>query len=285
MTIERRVRIFRDSDAYNPREEHDSHVGRMLCWHSRYNLGDEHNYDSDTWKEELACEVDSDLEEKLEELREVTLNVYYDCLTRDGGMDWQEASALSEKWVEDRCAAWIDKAFDDNYVALPLYLYDHSGITMNTGGFSCGWDSGCVGVIVCTKEQVQEEWAGDEEKAENYLRIEVKEYDHYLTGNVWGFSAEERNRTWTAGKSGSEEVHEFDSEEDAAAWISEQELVDYVGVAAGDYYIDDDGLEDDEGWEEVDGCGGGIFGDYDCIKDEVGADFADAFESAEISYA
>ena len=32
----------------------------------------------------------------------------------------------------------------DGMVILPLYLYDHSGITMNTCGFSCPWDSGQV---------------------------------------------------------------------------------------------------------------------------------------------
>lgn len=285
MTIERRVRIFRDSDAFNPREEFDGHVGRMLCWHSRYNLGDEHNYDSDTWKRELIWGIEPDLEDKLECLENEVWEAIFYCLRDDGGMDSEDARKIADSRVEARCNELIDRCFDANFIALPLYLYDHSGITMNTGGFSCGWDSGCVGVIVCTKEQVQEHWDGDEDKAEEYLKSEVAEYDHYLTGNVWGFSAEERNRTWTAGKCDSKEVHEFDSEEDAAAWISEQELVDYVGVAAGDYYIDDDGLEDDEGWEEVDGCGGGILGDYDCIKDELGADFADAFESAEISYA
>ena len=33
-----------------------------------------------------------------------------------------------------------------NSVAIvqPLYLYDHGGITMNTTGFSCSWDSGQV---------------------------------------------------------------------------------------------------------------------------------------------
>ena len=28
---------------------------------------------------------------------------------------------------------------EDNVVCLPLYLYDHGGITMNTTGFACSW--------------------------------------------------------------------------------------------------------------------------------------------------
>lgn len=36
-------------------------------------------------------------------------------------------------------------------VVLPLYLYDHSGITINTTGFSCPWDSGQVGFTYATE--------------------------------------------------------------------------------------------------------------------------------------
>jgi hypothetical protein len=32
-------------------------------------------------------------------------------------------------------------------IVVPLYLYDHSGITMSTSPFSCPWDSGQVGYI------------------------------------------------------------------------------------------------------------------------------------------
>jgi len=44
MTIERRVRIEPDCHAENPREGWDGNVGRMVCWHSRHFLGDEHDY-------------------------------------------------------------------------------------------------------------------------------------------------------------------------------------------------------------------------------------------------
>lgn len=46
---------------------------------------------------------------------------------------------------------------EDNVACLPLYLYDHSGITMNTTGFSCPWDSGQVGWIYATKEKLRQE--------------------------------------------------------------------------------------------------------------------------------
>ena len=43
-------------------------------------------------------------------------------------------------------------------VILPLYLYDHSGITINTTGFSCRWDSGQVGFIYVTHEEIRKEF-------------------------------------------------------------------------------------------------------------------------------
>jgi hypothetical protein len=79
------------------------------------------------------------------------------------------------------------------HIVLPLYLYDHSGITMNTTGFSCPWDSGQVGWIYITREKVRKEYGCKRvtkkmvEKIKGYLRNEVETYDQYLTGDVYGF--------------------------------------------------------------------------------------------------
>ena len=78
-------------------------------------------------------------------------------------------------------------------VILPLYLYDHSGITMNTTGFSCRWDSGQVGWIFISKEKMREEYSKKRiskqliERVAGYLKGEVETYDQYLTGDVYGF--------------------------------------------------------------------------------------------------
>lgn len=40
-----RVKIIADNDPLNPRKEFDN-MFTMVCWHSRYNLGDEHNFSS-----------------------------------------------------------------------------------------------------------------------------------------------------------------------------------------------------------------------------------------------
>lgn len=89
-------------------------------------------------------------------------------------------------------------AEDADNVCLPLFLYDHSGLTMNTRGFSCPWDSGCVGIIYANKAAIVKEFGeGSEaiEKAKACLEAEVKEYDQYLTGDVWGYVIEDESGT------------------------------------------------------------------------------------------
>lgn len=44
-----------------------------------------------------------------------------------------------------------------NVVFLPLYLYDHSDLSISTGSFDCRWDSGQVGWIYATKDTFRKE--------------------------------------------------------------------------------------------------------------------------------
>lgn len=138
-----KVKIVQDESPSSPREEFDQ-LGKMVCFHGRYNLGDKHNYYSDEYN------------------------------------GWEELKrAIMKK---------------ENAVAiLPLYLYDHSGITMNTSGFSCRWDSGQVGFIYMTKKEAIENWGKKKytkqvhEKALACLEAEVNEYDQFISGEVYGF--------------------------------------------------------------------------------------------------
>lgn len=80
---------------------------------------------------------------------------------------------------------------EDVALILPLYLYDHSGITINTTGFSCPWDSGQVGFIFVSKKKARKEYGRLTkkvmEKLRKYLLGEVETYDQYLRGDVYGF--------------------------------------------------------------------------------------------------
>ena len=87
----------------------------------------------------------------------------------------------------------FDAIKKDSLVVLPLYLYDHSGISMSVGSFvgrapHAEWDSGMVGYIYATKEAIKAEGV-DIATAEEILRKEVEIYDKYLQGDFYGYTA------------------------------------------------------------------------------------------------
>lgn len=143
------LKIERDTDAQNPREEHDGFLGTMVCFHNKYDLGDKgHGY-----------------------------SVFGDASGWDGLRDL------------------IQKDHAKGVVILPIYMYDHSGITINTSPFSCPWDSGQIGYIFTPIEKVIEAFGNDEVqslvRAMAWLESEVREYDQYLQGDVWGYTVED----------------------------------------------------------------------------------------------
>lgn len=90
--------------------------------------------------------------------------------------------AYSEEEIRER-------AGEEVLALLPLYLYDHGGITMNTVGFSDRWDSGQVGWGYITKSSAKkmgcELWIKDQ--LEKTIREEVEEYDKFLQGEAYGY--------------------------------------------------------------------------------------------------
>jgi hypothetical protein len=103
---------------------------------------------------------------------------------------WHNRYTLGD--VQPKCepTEWLEDNAPEGSVVLPLFLYDHSGITMSTGAFSCSFDSGQVGVIVADPETIQKEWNGDREAAEKYLKGSVELYDQFLRGECYGFTIE-----------------------------------------------------------------------------------------------
>lgn len=99
----------------------------------------------------------------------------------------------------EECDTWeevekeICKEYGRDCIMLPIYIYDHSGITIRTTPFSCRWDSGRVGTIVVSRKKAREEYGmkritkANLEKVEKYLEGEVETYDQYLTGDVYGY--------------------------------------------------------------------------------------------------
>lgn len=92
----------------------------------------------------------------------------------------------------DEMEAYIRKE-KDAAVVLPIYMYDHSGITIKHTPFSYPFDSGQVGFGYITKKHLRGTfgWKNITQKrrrhAEQELICEIEIYDKYLTGDVWGY--------------------------------------------------------------------------------------------------
>jgi len=82
-------------------------------------------------------------------------------------------------------------------ITLPLYLYDHSGLAIRTSPFSCPWDSGQVGHIYATPAKLKEEYEGYyppsewPDRARKVMEGEVKTYNDFLSGSVYGYVIED----------------------------------------------------------------------------------------------
>ena len=196
------LEIHTDDDPENPRREFDN-LGTMVCWHNNYVLGDKHSYgDPRSFMESAAM---------------------------FGGMSYERATEVDDTKLQ--------RFVERDFIVLPLYLYDHGGITMSVGGFSDPWDSGQVGWIYVTKAKAREEYGVKRltkkllERIEGYLTGEVEVYDQYLSGDVYGFvlkdKQDEKNEDSCWGFYGSDPM--------------ENGMMDYIGSEHKDLI---DSLED-----------------------------------------
>ena len=99
---------------------------------------------------------------------------------------------------------FVERIKKQGAAVLSLYLYDHSGITMSTSAFSCPWDSGQVGFIYMERKDILNNWGGKSVTKKMFMQAielmegEVKEYDQYLTGDVYGFIVEDEDGEYLA---------------------------------------------------------------------------------------
>jgi len=167
------IKIEQDDDSINPRIEWDN-LAVMTCTHSNYNLGDDSpEYTPKEVHAKLMAQEGSKLD-----AYEFMIN---NCMAYD---EAEAREALNNI---------------PRLIALPLYLYDHSGLSMSTGHPGCAWDTSDVGYIYITAERVLEEFGGkiiSKKKMAhviNCLQGEVETYNDYLSGNVYGYIVEDQD--------------------------------------------------------------------------------------------
>jgi hypothetical protein len=172
-----------DTEPSDPRE--CDQLGKMICWHRRYTLGDKHSYaDPEAFWNDLLGED----AERLNEEEEAEYSKWWE----DHPTENHSGKAIHEFLCEQR-KRHRDKIQElikaKDIVILPLYLYDHSGITMSTGRFSDPWDSGQVGYIY-TNAELAKEVGAPRDSWEAQLEAEVKEYDLFITNEAYGVCVE-----------------------------------------------------------------------------------------------
>lgn len=209
-----------DEDTPSPRE--CSNVGRMICFHRNYALGDKHDYGEplDFLRDAYAKAMHDNGKAlvrylksgkargaKLEynrQTHEWDLHECYYLRTPIGRSEatWEVTQSAPKSQLHSTGWFWewlLDAMTVGDLlelmqelrdcVILPLYLYDHGGITMNTGGFSCPWDSGQVGWIFTDSDAIRKAYGNcgrkSMETATAALGDEVEVYDHYLQNDCW----------------------------------------------------------------------------------------------------
>ena len=133
-----------------------------------------------------------------------TIQVVIDPEPMDPRKDWDPLTTIYhwhrrydlgtriDRLDEDEMGVMVAQKGEEILADAPLYLLDHSGISVNTRGFGCPWDSGRVGWVVLTKQRAEERGFDLTDPDHNpdwkaILEGEIREFDQYLRGEVYGF--------------------------------------------------------------------------------------------------
>jgi len=209
------LRIVRDDYRDDNPRDWECNLGKMVCFHRRYDLGDKHNYSEprDFLRDMVQQYIPQQLLLKKLRRGETNCKLVYDRSAREYDLmspcGWYESEMVRiESFYKDELEkeVFLDYLIPelsmevmyelldecDNLVYMPLYLYDHGGITMSVSSFSCPWDSGQVGWIWVDGEKYTEITGksignGWKEDARKQLVSEVILYDHFLQGNSYGW--------------------------------------------------------------------------------------------------
>lgn len=189
------VAIRRDTHPTNPRKDWEN-CGVIFIKPNRYVSGDDGAADPITTQpyrringvDVTQDEYDSaDNEEGYIALcKKVGLEELQNEPFADSGMTidtlWEDADEEEEPVLDP-----------DIGICLALHAYIHSGVALSHSSFTCPWDSGQIGWHYMTKETLEKEFGGDEDKALECLEAELKVFQAYIEGDVWGFEIEDED--------------------------------------------------------------------------------------------
>lgn len=196
------IKLFFDEDPMNPREN-DVNLGKMICSHNRYTLGDKQSDDFGSLLLQAMIDNGLDYDDYYRHFTPLTDELKQHCADVRTWPDEQGFGYTPyytfEDFVDDlerndeSCIKEALERLANHIIIMPLYLYEHGGITMNTTGFSCQWDSGQVGIVWLDIAKAKKDmgWvlltANRREHLETMLRNEVAVYDTYIRGAFCGY--------------------------------------------------------------------------------------------------
>ena len=102
--------------------------------------------------------------------------------------------------IENEDGKLVSEELDRRFIWLPVYYYEHSGLSVSTKRdypYNDRWDSGLFGIIAVEKERVRKDWgwkAITKKRSEQILRSlegEIETFDSYCKGEVYGFVVED----------------------------------------------------------------------------------------------
>lgn len=156
----RKLRLVIEQDEFPEDPRSWDNLETMLCCHREYHLGD--------------CNSNRETEEQLAEI------------CRKYGKSDEE---IDEMTFAEEVQFILDQ---DDVCGLPLWLYDHSGISISTERI-CQWDSSLVGLIFVEKDFFiehtcvtnEENW---KKEARGMLEDKIEVYNYFLQGNVYAWT-------------------------------------------------------------------------------------------------
>lgn len=187
------IRVTMEGECVESPREWDN-FGTIIYSHRRYILGEvEVNNPTEAY-EHISHEVWVHLsDEDCKRIIELAIKEDGDCRDEYRNFKPGEHRRFIEYFEDELIEELLrSSSFSEDFLEiisgyvfqLPVYLYDHSGITISTSSFSCPWDSGQVGIIFATKKKAEEEGIPE---PENLLRDEIKIFDSFLRGEVYWF--------------------------------------------------------------------------------------------------
>lgn len=225
-----RIHVEEDSIPLNPRKDWDGNIGHLMVWWNRYNLGDENDYsDAEYFINDMIRKHVAD----------TTIINYIKAKKTSNGLElkynrkdqlwelwgywkvWWTGSEVHHGVIESNYP--IDFLVDDMIEALsmkdkiklleragfeflPVFVIEHSMISISTHSYGDPWDSGCAGYIYTSKDEIIKTEGKFENVKGNYEKVtknnwrkaavkwmaeEVAVYDMYLQNECYGYEIEE----------------------------------------------------------------------------------------------